>query len=349
MAVIVAAVALSAPAPLFAQSATVDEPPRITAGIERLKTSFESVSGGISVEGFLDLRATTRRAGRDGVTIGDFELDLARDLGKNVHVAIALVGNDEGAGLAAGFVDFHLFRGLIAAPGRSPEGIHLQVGRFDVPFGNDWQYLASRDRIESNAPLTTELLMDGGYNDTGVRVIGGSAAANFTAFILRGEGRGKVLGARLGFKPFVSSSQLNPRIHRVEAGLSLLRDVDRAENPRATFIALDAEAQIGRCRFRMEHVRKHVQSTQTKERTSESSGWHITAAVDAGQIRAVSLTPFARYEAVGGYGIEATKTARLTAGLNTSLFSVVMLKLEYQQALGASQEHSLFAQLVMVF
>jgi hypothetical protein len=62
---------------------------------------------------------------------------------------------------------------------RGEEGFHVQLGRFDVPFGNDWQFFASKDSVSISRPLTTDGIMDGGYNNVGLRVLGNNGTVRF--------------------------------------------------------------------------------------------------------------------------------------------------------------------------
>lgn len=80
-------------------------------------------------------------AGSRLLSPGAIELDLELGFGKNGQAAAALVVEEGGgASLAVGFLDYHVGGGLVAPRGRISvaKGIHVQLGRFDVPFGNDW-------------------------------------------------------------------------------------------------------------------------------------------------------------------------------------------------------------------
>ncbi len=316
--------------------------------IERMTNALQNLPGGMSLSGFFDAGATNQ-AGTSSVSMGDFELDLAREFGKTTQISAAVVMNDEGPSLAVGFVDVHLFGGMIAPRGRLPieKGFHVQIGRFDVPFGQDWQYFASKDRTELSAPLTTETIMDGGYNDTGLRILGNTQSGNYSAFVLRGHGPGHVFGGRLGLTPFDSPYRLKPRTRRFEAGVSMLRDLDGRGGSRARFLALDSEAQLGPCRARAEHLRKKAQPAEGVEAIAQS-GWHFTVSCNA----AATVVPFARLDtltddpsartpqpAIGPgsarTGALSSRTSRFTAGLNATILGIAVLKVEYQRTLAA--------------
>jgi hypothetical protein len=339
-------------------------PPKIVQGLEQLKEAFANASGGIEISGFFDMQAVERAVDPDVFSAGDFELDFARDLGKNAQLAAAVVTNDEGTNLAVGFVDIHFFGHMVAPRGRLPveKGFHLQLGRFDVPFGQDWQFYAAKDRIELSAPLTTDTLLDGGFNDTGLRILGGTRAFNYSAFVIRGDGPGSLYGGRLGITPFDNPYRFEPHTHAFEAGVSLMQDLDGDRHTRSRFLALDASSQLGAWNLRGEYLRCDAPGSELR------TGWHLTAAFDTSAFTRVPLTTYARYDAADelpGEIVEldtaaATmpRTERISAGVNATLFEFLMFKLEYQRILEApfdveSEEgfrrNAWFAQAVIVF
>lgn len=295
----------------------------------------------LSQSGFFDVTARDRRSEENVFATGDFELDLARELGRNVQVAAALVVNDDGTELAVGFVDVHLLGGLVAPRGRHPveKGLHVQLGRFDVPFGNDWQLYAAKDRVEASAPLTTEKLMDGGANDVGLRVLGNDGTFGYTVYALRGEGSGNAFGGRLSVAPFDVPFRFPPRIGVFEAGVSLLHDVDGDGRTEATALALDAQIRSGPFALRSEYVRLDARPTEEKPVRSVRSGWQVTATFEAGELPGgVAITPYVRYDSVRGDGetaVGSDRTARVTAGANAALFAHLTLKAEYRRTLHA--------------
>lgn len=300
-----------------------------------------SVLRELSLSGFLDVTASDRASDPNVFAMGDLEVDLARELGRHVQVAAALVANEDGTSLAVGFVDVHLLGGLVAPRGRLPveKGFHVQLGRFDVPFGNDWQHFAAKDRIEASAPLTTDELMDGGANDVGLRLVGTDGTFHYTAFVLRGEGSGNAFGGRVGVAPFDVPYRFPPRIGLFEAGLSILHDVDGDGATEKTALALDATARRGALLVRGEYVRTDARAAEGRVTRAIRSGWHVTAAFEAGAPGGIRVTPYARYDAADGAPSEATsdpgRTRRLTAGANATLLGHLTFKAEYRRTLEA--------------
>ena len=313
---------------------------------ESLKAALEKVREGLGLSGFLDVRAADYRTDPNVFSMGDFELDLAREVGRKVQVAAALVVNDEGAELAVGFFDVHVVGAPIAPRGRLPveKGFRVQIGRFDVPFGGDWQYFAAKDRPELSAPLTTETVMDGGYNDVGLRLLGGTGSLGWSAYWLRGEGEGTLVGGRLAMTPFDNPYRLRERVRALELGASALHDFDGDGGTESTSFAVDAELRGPLGRLRAEYVRRDLRPVEGREERLVLSGFHVTATFDAGAPAGVPLTPYARYDTAKEEPSPARepsggetwgRTGRLSAGLNAGLFDRLSLKLEFQRTLSA--------------
>jgi hypothetical protein len=314
--------------------------------LESLKAALDGIREGLGLSGFFDVRAADKRTDPNVFSMGDFELDLAREIGREVQIAAALVVNDEGAELAVGFVDVHVVGAPVAPRGRLPveKGFRFQIGRFDVPFGGDWQYFAAKDRPELSAPLTTEIVMDGGYNDVGLRLLGGTGSLAWSAYWLRGEGEGTLVGGRLGIMPFDNPYRLRGRVRAVEFGVSALYDFDGEGGTESTSLAVDTEIRGPLGRLRAEYVRRDLRPVEGREDRLVRSGFHVTATVDAGAPGGVPLTPYARYDTAteepsSTQGLSADepwgRTERLSAGVNASFFDLASLKFEYQRTLSA--------------
>lgn len=316
-----------------------------TAALPPRPALADAIREGLGLSGFFDVRAADSRTDPNVFSMGDFELDLAREIGKSVQLAAAIVVGDEGAELAVGFVDIHILGGLVAPRGRLPieKGFHVQLGRFDVPFGNDWRYFAAKDRTELTAPVTTSLVMDGGANDAGLRIFGNTGSLHYSGYVLHGEAKGPAVGGRLGFTPFDNPYRLRGRIRAVEVGVSFLDDFDGDGGREATSFALDTEIRARLLRLRAEYLRRDLRPGEGRDERVIRSGWHVTATVDAGAPAGIPMTPYARYdtatddpvsesgplaEAPGGGRIE-----RFTAGVNATVLEILSVKVEYQRAL----------------
>lgn len=319
------------PGQIPAQTATPTPPPNdselpvIVREIEGLKTAVEEVSG-VTISGFANLASTSRQDEGAVVSFGAFELGLSRDIGRNTQVAAALVMSSKGIALGSGFVDVRLGANELAP--------HLRVGQFDVPFGQDWQFFAAKDRPELSAPLTTDAIMDGGYNDRGAQLFGSRGFLSYAVFVLRGGDHARY-GGRLGITPYASTRQESTAVRTLHASVSMLRDSNRGSEVPATHFAIDAEARLGRCLLRAEHLWR-IGDTAAGQQAFER-GWHLTAAFDAGTVGSIPLTTYARYDTVSKAPTSDAarfQEERFTAGFNATIHHLLILKVEYQHALG---------------
>lgn len=110
------------------------------------------ILGQLKISGFFDVYISNYENKPNILETGNFELHIQNQY-KSFQVAAALVFN-EGAELGVAFIDYHLYGGGIAPRGRlfREKGMHIQVGRFDVPYGNDWQHFASVNRLTVTPP-----------------------------------------------------------------------------------------------------------------------------------------------------------------------------------------------------
>jgi len=259
---IVLAAALLLVSGLAAEDSTSDrrsEDARLREDIEEIKRRLEEQekriseleeAGGLRISGFFDVNISNYENKPNIFEVGHLELDLEHTYRDRFQVAAAIVFRD-GADLTVGFIDYHFFGGTIAPRGRlfNQNGLHIQIGKFDVPFGNDWQYFSSVNRIEINPPLTTFKLMDGGYNDVGIRFLGNYSSFNLSLYVLRGiesgySYGGNSFGGRFGFTPFSDPFSLKQReVSPLEAGFSMIYDLDAAGSISEKLWSLDVEGK----------------------------------------------------------------------------------------------------------
>jgi len=292
----------------------------------------------LKISGFFDVNISNYQNKPNVFDIGSFELDMIHTYQKNLQVAAALVF-DEGAELGVGFIDYHLFGGTISPRGRlyAEKGIHLQVGKFDVPFGNDWQYFAAPQMVSVTAPLTTEVIMDGGYNDVGVRLLSNFVSTNFTLYMLRGIDRGysyggNSYGGRVGLTPFSTPYQLRAKAKpELDVGFSYIADLDKGGQTAETLIAFDIESTVGMFNLRSEYFERD------KKVGILYKGFHVTGAVDFGLISPIPVVLFGRYEYVLTERYEIPKgknpLKRAATGINVNIYNISSLKFEYQNYL----------------
>jgi len=318
-----------------------------------IKRKVKDLAEAIQLSGFFDVSASTYRNNPNIFDLGSFEFDIKKEFSKYFQVGAALVFADKQADLAVGFIDFHLFGGLIPARGNVflESGFHLQVGKFDVPFGNDWQYYASLDRPTMSAPLTTTMLMNGGYNDVGFRVLGNRHFINYAGYVLKGTGDGVAAGGRLAFVPFNNPFTMQGMdAQPLDVGVAYLHDYSQTGMTEQKTFAADVEARFEFLRLQVEYYlrRDFVQGLRLDGYQASLFGSFL----DGGPL------PFGlsvRYDAVQSKDDDGTidqHLRRITLAGFIRPFDVTVLKLEYLHYLsGNEQQHgdTVFAQLVIGF
>ncbi len=327
------------------------------AAMQREQTSVKRTVKGLAealqFSGFFDMSVSTYRNNPNVFALGSFEFDINKAFNRYFQVGAALVFADEQADLAVAFIDVHLLGGLIPARGNIflESGFHLQVGKFDVPFGNDWVYFASLDRPSMSAPLTTARLMEGGYNDVGLRALGNWRFVNYVGYVLEGAGEGVAVGGRVAFVPFndpftMKAADAQP----LDLGFSVLRDFDQAGNVEQMTYAADVEARYEFLRLQAEYYHRldHLAALRRE-------GYQVSL---FGSFRVQTALPFgfgARYDTLhdrGEDGLSDQRLRRVTLVGFMRPFDVTVLKLECFEYLDGSPElhgRSVFAQLVIGF
>lgn len=344
-----AVLAFVTPSLLVADEPTHGEPltepvaPALVAIVDDYKTIFRDASGGMAISGFFDVNATSHRSSFENVTFGSFELGVARPVGTRAELVGAVVMNDDGAALTAALLDVRLSP---VAKNDDSDVLRLQIGRFDVPFGNDWQSYASKDRVEISAPLTTTILLGGGFNATGVNLSGKTRIADYSAFALRHDAQ-MLSGGRFGLSA-----------RGIRAGVSFMRLNGMSEGD-GQLTGVDAEARIGPLRARAERVEREL-----PDRDTRVAGWHATLDATTRIATHVTLAPFLRYDTISAGGPNAfapiaspDRARRFTAGVTTTVAQLFTFKLEHQRNMSrepdATQEtrsgYEWLAQIVIAF
>lgn len=300
----------------------------------------EGIAGGVfglQVGAFGDaLWARDPETGRGRLDWGAAELDLGLDLHPDLQSAAAVVWTREQTLLTVGFLDFHLLGGRIAPRGRiwAEKGFHLQAGRFDVPFGSDWQFFASKDSVSISRPLTTSAIMDGGYNDAGVRALGNDGTFTFQVYALRGFSKGRLYGGRIGVMPFGNPFSLKdgPAGKVAEFGLSAFYDRDGSGRSLGRALAWDAEFRGSVLQVRGEYLDRRWNPVDG-EPGHALRGWHLTVEVPLQDPLGWPVTVFSRVERnwAAPPGEADPGDARLAAGFALPIAGVLQLKAEVQR------------------
>jgi hypothetical protein len=318
---------------------------------DNVKAKVKELTQAIQFSGFFDVTVSTYRNNPNIFELGDFEFDIKKEYYKYFQVGAALVFADKQADLAVGFIDFHLFGGLIPARGNVflESGFHLQVGKFDVTIGNDWQYYASLDRSTISAPLTTKVLMEGGYNDVGFRVLGNSGVINYAGYVLKGSADGMAIGGRLALVPFNNPfTTKGMDAQPIDLGVAYLDDLNQDGDSEQQTFAADLEARYDFLRVQAEYYwRKDLLLSlrRTGYQVSLFGGF-----LDDGPVPFGVYARFDHIDTRPDDGSPRTTLKEITAGAFFRPFEVTVLKLEVNRLLEGDEElHGTyaFAQLVI--
>lgn len=374
----------------------------LTEEIEELKEAAKEK--GLDISGFFDVNAKTDNSTDQTFSVGSVELDLEYGYNDNFAASSALVlcGNSSGAefsapaaitcggsgpggigaggaGIAVALVDYHLFDHSIPPRGRifNATGLHVQAGRFDLPFSSDYQNFANTDRVTVTAPITTSRMQFGGYNGDGVRSYGSWEIFNYSAFWTDAmyANDGTSLGGRLG----MSVGQNTYRTHKntaegIEFGVSYLGDLDKNRNLRRSVYGADLSLGYSFLRLQSELMWLNAQNnfvhdngdgTFTELEKPNELGYHTTLLANLESFISYPITAFARYgrwqphnrqaDDFDGQLVAVNNLSALTFGLNYKFNDYFRLKFEYTDSLGTSTEERYFdknlgiAQMVVAF
>lgn len=372
----------------------------VAGKLQALDKKIESIketaaSHGLAVSGFFDINAKTSNAADRTFTVGSVELDLDYAHDDHFGASTALLFNGDngrggvgGADFAVALVDYHLFNDRIPPRGRifNNQGWHVQVGRFDLPFGTDYQNFASKDRVSITAPLTTSRIQNGGYNSEGVRTYGSWKMLNYSAFwtnaIYSNDGStvGGRLGLSLGSNPYtVRHNNRDAVIQGIEFGVSHLSELDGGNRIRNTVYGADLGIGYGILRMQNEVMllQAHQQvfldadgnivsiPTGNPYGKRHQLGYHSTLTADLESLLKQPVKLFARYgrwqpaQKLGldydGSTVAVNDVAMLSLGFNYKFSDYLRLKFEYDDTLGTwTAEHYFdkrvgIAQIVMAF
>lgn len=337
-----------------AQVASRPTPPSLTAAgdtgsaadaPEREAPWVLRVVRSVEFTGFAAVQGTARSVPGDAYTISAAELDATAEFWPSLQGAIALARDGTQMVVAAGFLDLHLGGARVAPRGKifAERGMHLQAGRFDIPFGGDWQRFAPPDRGLSSAPAITDIVSDGGLNDDGVRAFSVGARWNASAWLVRGALNGRAVGARVALTPFS-----NPFVFRapaserpLELGLSVHADGREGKivDQRA---ALDVDLRRGDLNLAAEWQERRVVQEMAGLTVGRARGWHVSGEVPAPTVGWASPLLLARWESMRGDALgtpelgDALRLTRAVAGTRVALGEWVLLKCEVGWRMGTT-------------
>ena len=332
---------------------------------ELFKTVFRGEAP-LEITGFFDFTLQSQDERDSPFEYGALELDLKYAYNKHYAVSTALVWEDDSAAVRAGVIDYHLFDDdSVPMRGRifDKPGFHVQVGRFDLPYGVDYQYFSPVDRPNVSAPITTERIQHGKYNSDGIRLYGTARVFDYSLYVvdsLYGDNGGTV-GGRLAFFP-----SRNPyRLHSfggtrlAELGFSFLRDMNEDYDARDDVYGFDFTLNYDRFLLVTEWMNRNsdedvLSGAGANLGEQDESGFHVTLVTELEDIVKQPIYLFSRYDMWDPryslildedddtltYNVKSTK--RLTFGLGYRLTGLLNIKLEYFDYLGRGTDEPAF-------
>ena len=125
--------------------------------VEASEEAGEEQAGGLEISGFFETSMQTQGSSEDVFGLGALELALEYGELENFAFSTALVWEEDAAEVAVAIIDYHVLNTDAPTRGQlfGEPGFHLQLGRFDVPFGIDYENFAAPDRPNITAPMTT--------------------------------------------------------------------------------------------------------------------------------------------------------------------------------------------------
>ncbi len=351
------------------EAVTVVEQDELETRLKSFKEElFEKVFGGkapLEITGFFDFTIQSQDERDSPFEYGALELDLEYAYNKHYAVSTALVWKEDSAAVRAGVIDYHLFGDSVPIRGRifDEPGFHVQVGRFDLPYGVDYQYFSPVDRPNVSAPITTERIQHGKYNSDGIRLYGTARVFDYSLYVvdsMYGDNGGTV-GGRLAFFP-----SRNPyRLHRfgsarlAELGFSFLRDMDEDYDARDDVYGFDFTLNYDRFLLVTEWMNRNsdedvLSGAGANLGEQDESGFHVTLVTELEDIVKQPIYLFSRYDMWDPsyslildvdddtltYNVKNTK--RLTVGLGYRLTGLLNIKLEYFDYLGRGTNEPAF-------
>jgi len=364
--------------------------------IDELKEAASA--NGLEISSFFDVNAKTDNSTNQTFSVGSVELDLdyVHDEHFGASSALVLCGNSSNAdygapgavfcgnsgpgglsggntmaGIAVALVDYHLFNDRIPPRGRifNNQGLHIQAGRFDLPFGSDYQNFANKDRVTVTAPLTTSRMQMGGYNGDGVRSYGLWKPFNYSVFWTDamyaddGHAIGGRLGMVLGQKAY---SVHHPNQEGIEFGVSHLSELGGGNHIRNTVYGADLSIGYGLLRWQNEVMLLQAYQNLTLDGEgnpvlddfgkpigkAHQLGYHSTLIADLEGIIKYPVLAFARFSRwqpkqhfaldYDGSRVAIKDVSMLSVGFNYQVSDHLHLKFEYNDSLGTSTTERYF-------
>ncbi|MBU3956019.1 porin [bacterium] len=280
------------------------------------------------LSGFVDAGYQDGQSENSSFGIGAFEIDFASEFSDKISFEGAVVVEGGAVGLGQTLVDIKLL---------SEEKLGVKAGLIDIPFGIDYQVFATPDRKLVSSPLVTELMMDGGWGDSGINFYGSLSSLNYNIYIVNGMGNkyeiegdttsalvpanqdannnnAKTIGSRIGISP----------AEGIEVGVSYAHGPYLDDNTKEILsrVGCDVQLGIGQIKVKGEYVK--TEEDIPGANANEHSGYYFQLLGDATE-KVYGAVRYGSWKPKGG-----DEVTRLTLGLGYELEENVSLRLEYQ-------------------
>jgi hypothetical protein len=311
----------------------------------------QSFLSGVEITGFADFGYAARQGEDqpDDYGFGQMEVDLTTGIGNCIGIEAAIAYNTETEtfGSREFVVDFSLFGSkgnhFYEASGIDHAGI--AAGKFDVPFGIDWQVYPSIDRKLVSAPLIVESTHNA-WNDYGVQAYLESSQFNMVVFGTNGFGYQWVdefsvpteisvkmaVGGRVGFAPH----------EWVEIGGSYASFFNEDDENDMDMIGADLQFNYEDLSIKGEYIMNRTGLTY--DESWENSGFYAQGLYDFGRVFLVG-----RYGMLFAFEEGADDWTRISAGAGWVILQNAELRLEYQNNSAEWVDDVTFLQLVVGF
>jgi len=279
----------------------------------------EKTRAEIELSGFVNSFYQDGQSENSSFGLGAFEIDFASEYSDRISFEGAVVVEGGVAGLGQTLVDIKLL---------PKEKLGVQAGFMDVPFGIDYQFFATPDRKLMSSPLVTELMMDGGWGDTGINLYGSLSPLNYNIYVVNGMGEtagapvnqdadnnnAKTVGSRIG----ISSKE------GIEIGVSYAHGPYLDENSEDILSRAggDIQVSLGRIKVKGEYIGAKEEISGAN--ANEHSGYYLQLLSDATE-KVSGVVRYGSWKPKGGGGV-----TRVTLGLGYELEENVSLMFEYQ-------------------
>ncbi len=299
--------------------------------VEAAEIDFETdiIFENLEVYGFVDWQQLF--SNESGTYYGQFELDVAKRILKNVSIEAAIAFNSEEQKfeLGAGYVDVGVIGDGMDAPVRGAflKCTGIIVGQFDVPFGIDYEYIPSPDRKFVTPPLSNQMTIDG-LNDLGAIFYLQTPLFTTNIFTINGltEG-GFSVGGRFGLTPF----------EEIDLGMSFLTDGNNFADVSAQVYGLDLRIFLNSLELRSEYTLSNgIINGEIDELGigSQNDGYYFQATYDFQEFLCCPFFIALRYGEWNNYLRDRNDNTlqtikRITAGLGYSFSEVLGLRAEY--------------------